>query len=182
MTPAQEIGEEVGEGPAGTTRHIYPASAMVGDYLRAAAGLLPTGAVIVAEPVGTVAATVLGGFAAIFAVFGLRTVLRHGTSLEMTDAELRAHGAWRRTIAWAELDRMKLAYYSTRRDRKSGWMQLELGAGGARVRLDSRIAGFDRLVRRAAAVAAARGIALNEATVANLAALGIDLPEPGAGR
>ena len=45
---------------------------------------------------------------------------------------------------------MKLAYYSTRRDRKSGWMQLELGAGGARVRLDSRIAGFDRLVRRAA--------------------------------
>ena len=182
MIPAHEIGEEIGEGPAGATRHLYPASAMVGDYLRAAAGLLPSGAIIATEPLGAVAATVVGGFAAIFAVFGLRTVLRHGTSLEMTDTELCARGVQRRTIAWAELDRMKLAYYSTRRDRKSGWMQLELGAGGARVCLDSRIAGFDRLVRRAAAVAAVRGIALNEATVANLEALGVGLPEPGAGR
>lgn len=60
-------------------------------------------------------------------------------------------------------------------------MQLELGAGRARVTLDSRIAGFDQLVRRAAAVAVARGIALNEATLANLEALGVRLPEPGAG-
>jgi hypothetical protein len=100
----------------------------------------------------------------------------------MTDTELRAHGAWRSRISWAELDRMKLAYYSTRRDRRSGWMQLELSAGGSRVRLDSRIAGFDQLVRRAAEVAAARGIALNEATLDNLHALGIRLPELGAQR
>jgi len=178
MTPLDEVDEEI----ADTTRHIYPASAMIGDYLRAAAGLVPTGAVFATAPVGTVGAAVLGGFAAIFAIFGLRTVLRHGTRLVMTDTELRAQGAWRRTIAWAELDRMKLAYYSTRRDRRSGWMQLELGAGGARVRLDSRIAGFDQLVRRAVEVAAARGIALNEATAANLEALGIRLPEPGAER
>jgi hypothetical protein len=72
---------------------------------------------------------------------------------------------------------MRLAYYSTRRDRRSGWMQLELGAGGARVRLDSRIEGFDQVVRHAAAVAAAHGLALNEATFANLEALGIRLPE-----
>lgn len=170
------------EGPTGTTRHVYPATAMVGDYLRAAAGLVPTGVVFATEPVGTVAATVLGSFAAVFGIFGLRTVLRHGTRLEMTDTELRAFGAWSCTIVWAKLDRMKLSYYSTRRDRRSGWMQLELGAGGARVRLDSRIVGFDRLVRRAAEVAATRGIVLNEATLANLEALGIRLPEPGAPR
>lgn len=178
MTPI----EEPDEGPAGVTRHSYPASAMIGDYLRAAAGLVPAGALFATVSVGAVSATMLGGLAAIFAVFGLRTVLRHGTSLEMTEAELRARGVWRRTIAWAELDRMKLAYYSTRRDRKSGWMQLELGARGTRVSLDSRIAGFDRLVRRAAAMAAARGIALSEATVANLEALGVRLPELGAPR
>jgi hypothetical protein len=179
MIPAREIGEEVGDGAVGTTWHAYPASAMVGDYLRAAAGLVPAGAVLATEPVGTVAAMVLSGFAAVFAVFGLRTMVRHGTSLEMTDAELRAHGARPRAIAWAELDRMKLAYYSTRRDRKAGWMQLQLGAGDARVSLDSRIAGFDRLVRRAAAVAAVRGVPLTEATLANLEALGINPPEPG---
>jgi hypothetical protein len=174
--------EGVGEDPAGTTRHVYPAAAMVGDYLRAAAGLVPTGVVFATEPVSTVVATVLGSFAAVFGIFGLRTVLRHGTRLEMTDTELRAHGAWRCRISWAELDRMKLTYYSTRRDRQSGWMQLELRAGGAKVRLDSRIAGFDRLVRRAAEVAATRGVPLNEATLDNLQALGIRLSEPGAQR
>lgn len=170
----------IDDGGAGVTRHVYPAAAMVGDYLRTAAGLVPTGVVFATEPVSAVAATVLGSFAAVFGIFGLRTVLRHGTSLEMTDTELRAQGALRCTISWAELDRMKLNYYSTRRDRRGGWMQLELGAGGSKVRLDSRIVGFDRLVERAAVVAARRGIELNEATLANLEALGIRLPEPGA--
>lgn len=177
MSPMEYV-----EPTAGTTRHIYPSSAMVGDYLRAAAGLVPTGILFATVPVGAVAATVLGGFAAIFAVFGLRTVLRHGTSLEMTETELQAHGARRRMIAWSELDRMKLAYYSTRRDRRSGWMQLELGAAGTRLHVDSRLAGFDRVVQRAAEAAAARGIALNEATLANLEALGVRLPDPGAER
>ena len=82
------------------------------------------------------------------------------------------------TIAWDRLDRMKLAFYSTRRDRKSGWMQLQLGAGGARLSLDSRLDGFDRLVRHAAIAADARGLELSQATVANLQALGIRVPEP----
>jgi hypothetical protein len=174
--------DEVGEDSAGTTWHVYPASAMVGDYLRAAAGVVPVGVLFATVPVGTVAATVLGSFAALFGVFGLRTLLRHGTSLEMSDTELRARGAWRRIITWAELDLMKLAYYSTSRDRRGGWMQLELGAGGARVKLDSRIDGFDQLVWRAAEVAATRGVALSDATMANLQALGITLPEAGARR
>jgi hypothetical protein len=161
------------------TRHAYPASAMVGDYLRAAAGLVPVGVLFATLPVGAVAAGILGSFAAVFAAFGLRTALRHGTSVEMTDTELRASGLWQTTIQWDELDHMRLAYYSTRRDRRSGWMQLDLGAGSAKVRLDSRIAGFDQVVHRAAEVAAARGLALNEATVSNLQALGIRLPEAG---
>jgi hypothetical protein len=170
------------EDVADTTRHAYPASAMVGDYLRAAAGLVPVGILFATLPVGAVAAGVLGSFAAIFGAFGLRTALRHGTSVEMTDTELRARGLRRSTIHWDELDHMRLAYYSTRRDRRSGWMQLDLRAGGARVRLDSRIDGFDQVVHRAAAVAAARGLPLNEATWSNLQALGIHVPEPEAMR
>ncbi len=168
---------EIAEDDAPTSRHVYPASAMVGDYLRAAAGLVPTVAVFTSAQVSLVPATVLGSVGVVFAIFGLRTLLRHGTSLEMTDTELRTGGALRRTITWAELDRLKLAYYSTRRDRKSGWMQLELGAGRTRVRLDSRIAGFDLLLRRAAEAAGARRIALNDATFANLQALGIAMPD-----
>jgi hypothetical protein len=178
----QQEREEEGSAGATATRHTYPTSAMVGDYLRTAAGLLPSVVLLATMPLSDAAAAVLGSCAVIFAIFGVRTALRHRTRLEMTATELRARGVRRRTLAWSELDRMKLAYYSTRRDRKSGWMQLELAAGGARLGLDSRIAGFDRLVGRAASAATARGVALNDATIANLAALGIGLPEAGTGR
>jgi len=75
----------------GASRHLYPASAMIGDYLRAAAGLVPAGAIFATMPVAPVPATVLGGFAIVFGIFGLRTALRHNTSIEMTDTEIRAH-------------------------------------------------------------------------------------------
>jgi hypothetical protein len=163
--------------PSDATRFGYPASAMAGDYLRAAAGLVPTLLLLSTVSVGTVAGIVLGGFAMIFAAFAIRTGLRHGTVIEVDAIELRASGLRPVTIPWDGLDRMKLAYYSTRRDRKSGWMQLELGAGRARLGLDSRLDGFDRLVRHAAMAAAERGLQLSEATAANLQALGIRVPD-----
>jgi hypothetical protein len=71
---------------------------------------------------------------------------------------------------------LKLAYYSTRRDRRDGWMQLELRAGASTIRFDSRIDGFNQLVERAALAAAARGVELSAATAGNLEALGIGRP------
>ena len=143
MTHLEDGPIEVVEDNPGTTHHAYPNSAMAGDYLRAAAGLVPTGILLATVPVSSTAAIVLGGFAAIFAVFGARTFVRHGTQIEMTGTELRTIGVRRQVIPWTELDRVRLAYYSTRKDRHGGWMQLELGAGRVRVRLDSRIDGFD---------------------------------------
>jgi hypothetical protein len=162
------------------TFYTYPTSAMYGDYVRAAAGFVPTAAILAAMPVGMVAATVLSGFVALFGVFGVRTILRHGTRFEMTGSALRASGLRRTSIAWGELERMTLAYYSTRRDRRDGWMQLELRSGWTKVRLDSRIEGFTELVDKSARAARSRGLALNAATLANLAALGVSLhTEPG---
>src|SRR5207248_10102005 len=127
--PADCAGRPPGTMRAGrwaaVSRHAYPASGMLGAYLRPAAGLVPVGVVFAAVPVGAVVAGILGGFAAIFGVFGVRTALRHGTSLEMTERELRARGLWHTIIRWDELDRMRLAYCSTRRERRSGWMQLD---------------------------------------------------------
>jgi hypothetical protein len=166
--------------PADVAQFAYPTSAMIGDYLRAAAGLGPTALVLATVSVGNVAAVVLGGFAVLFGGFAIRTALRHGTRFEVSDSGVRATGLWRTSIAWTDLDRLKLAFYSTRRDRKSGWMQLELGAGRARLSLDSRLDGFDRLVRHAAVAAAARELELSEATAANIQALGIRIPPGGA--
>jgi len=151
----------------------YPTSAMLGDYLRSAAGVVPATAILVTLPLGSITTTVLGGLAALFAGFGIRTIIRHGTRFEMTGSALRTSGLRRASIVWGELDRMKLAYYSTRRDRRDGWMQLELRSGRSSIRLDSRITGFTELVAVSARAAEARGLALNAATLANLATLGV---------
>jgi hypothetical protein len=155
------------------TLYSYPTSAMLGDYVRAAAGLVPAAAILATTPVGLTATIVLGGFASLFAVFGIRTALRHGTRVEMTETMLSASGMISASIPWSSLDRLKLAYYSTRRDRREGWMQLELRSGRTKVRVDSRIEGFTAVVQAAAKAAQARSLELDPATSANLEALGI---------
>ncbi len=181
MTTIPDAAETVNAEP-GVTHHAYPASAMAGDYLRAAAGLVPTGILLSSVPLATVSGVVLASLAAIFALFAARTVLRHRCLIEMSETELRASGLWPRSIAWTALDRFKLGYYSTRRDRRAGWMQLELGVRGTRLRLDSRIGGFDAVVRRAASTAFARGLELSPTTLANLQALGIRAHDAGSWR
>jgi hypothetical protein len=156
------------------TGHAYPTSAMLGDYVRAAAGLLLSGGILATMPAGMFGEAVLAGFAALFAAFGARTALRHGTNLEVTEAGLRASGLLRISIPWSELDRMKLAYYSTRRDRREGWMQLELRSGCSTLRVDSRIEGFTELVGASVRAASRRGLLLDPATSANLQALGVE--------
>ena len=155
------------------TRHTYPVPALFGDYLRAAAGLIPAVAVPAIAPVGIFEATLLGGVALLFAAFGIRTALRQFTCIEVTAAALRVSGALRTKISWDELDRMRLAYYSTRRDGRDGWMQLELRSGWSTLRVDSRIIGFSELVTSSAQAAAMRGLQLDPATSANLQVLGI---------
>lgn len=158
------------------TRYAYPGSAMIGDYARAAAGFVAVTAVLAVASAGPVATGILSGLAALFALFGLRTGLRHATRIEATETQLSAAGPLSATIRWAELDRVRLAYYSTRRDRRDGWMQLELRGGGSTIRIDSRIDGFGELVERSALAAAERGVELSAATAANLEALGIRNP------
>jgi hypothetical protein len=157
------------------TRHAYPSSALFGDYLRAAAGFFPTIVVLAIVPVGIVGGTMLGGFAALFAVFGIRTALRHYTSIEVTETALQSSGLLQTSISWSNLDRMKLSYYSTRRDGRGGWMQLKLRAGGSTLRVDSRVEKFTELVIASAKAAEIRGLPLDSATLVNLQALGIEL-------
>jgi len=60
-------------------------------------------------------------------------------------------------------------------------MQLELRAGSSKLRLDSRLEGFTKVVEASARAAEARGLRLGPATEANLRALGIELRAAGSG-
>lgn len=162
--------------------HAYPTSALAGDYLRAAAGFVPAAGILAALPVDGAAAVVLGGLALLFGFFGLRTGLRQLTRIELTEAGLLARGPLPRAIPWSALDHMKLAFYATARDRKTGWMQLELRAGSARLNLDSRIEGFAELVEYAADAAMLRRLRLSDATLSNLEALGLGGRPPARAR
>ncbi len=114
---------------------------------------------------------------ALFAVFGVRAVRRQATRVRVTATGVSADG-WRPVqIAWDELSAMSLAYYSTRREKAKGWMQLRLKARAGTVRVESTIEGFEAVVGTAAQAASANGVVLDRATRSNLRALGIALDE-----
>lgn len=155
----------------------YERGALLGDYARAAIGLVLTGVPLLAVEASLTMALILGSMAALFAVFGLKTFLRQRTQVILDEHGVAAHSLGLRRLAWAELSGFKLSYYTTRRDRRSGWMQLTLDGQGGRLRFDSALGHFPDLVGRAVEAALARELALSPSTRANLAAMNIALPE-----
>lgn len=156
-----------------TSIHRYPFSEIGADYLRSAAGLaLTAGPVLFAEllPAFTI---ILGALALLFAGYGLRTYWRQRTAVEVSDEALRTLGPFGKTVPWAALDEVRLRYFSTRRDRTKGWMQLTVKGQNATIHLDSTLESFEDVARRVVSAAEQHGIQLGEATLSNLQALGI---------
>ncbi len=160
--------------------HRYPSHAMAADYGRAAAGMALTYGPLAAFAVAPAMVYVLGGLGTLFAAFGVRTAVRHMTRVEVSAEAIRVQRPAGVVLAWRDLEALSLSYYSTRRDRERGWMQLKLKGPRGSVKLDSSIEGFDEITRRAAATARAKRLELNEATRDNLAALAIVPDEPPA--
>jgi hypothetical protein len=157
----------------------YPRLALLADYARASAGLLFLAAVLFL-PLHWILAVLFGAIAALLLGFGLRTWLRQRSRIELSEGGIAVTGPLPRRIDWAELSEFRLRYFSMRRDRKRGWMELTLKGPTAKLAIESQIEGFETIVARAARAAA--GLAVDEASLTNLAALGIALPKPGQGR
>ena len=155
-----------------TRTYRYPRRALAAAYARSAAGLaFCAGPVALLQPAPEVG-WVLGTAAALFLVYFVRTVCRSLTFIELDEAGIRARGPFGAALRWDALRSMRLDYYSTRRDREEGWMQLRLRDARRSLRIDSDLEGFAELARAAAAEAARRGHGLDEATRENLAVLG----------
>ena len=161
--------------------HRYPPRALAGDYLRATSGLILTAMPIMfAQPIPIIQ-YVLGAIATLFAFFGIRTLLRQLTRVELTEAGVRTAGPLGAAIAWDELKSVELRYYSTRRDQQRGWLQLKLRGARARLAFDSSLTDFVILARRAVAEAQTRGQALEPSTLSNLEMIGLPGPHTMAG-
>lgn len=160
-----------------TTRHHYPRSALVGDYVRGGAGVALMVLPLALLDLDTIVAAVFGVLALVFAVHLLRTVQRQVTVVETGGEGIVVRGPLGSAIRWDQIAGLRLKYYSTRRDRQQGWMNLTLRGGGRKLSLESSLTGFDGIAERAAANARANGVALDLTTLDNLGALGIDPAE-----
>lgn len=156
------------------TRLYYPLSSLWPDYLRAGLGLLIClGLVLFAAP-QSVIFVLLAGLSLLLAWLGAVTIWR-----QQIEFELDASGVVRRSpllqrlglgrwglgtmiVPWAGIRAVHLRYYSTRRDRSEGWLQLTVEADGGTLRADSDLIGFPSLVEQAFAAAEQNGIAISE--------------------
>ena len=154
----------------------YPRQTLWADYIRGASGVVLCGAPLVAFDVNRWLALVLGAGFILFAAFCVRTALRQKTRYVLSPDTLCADGPTGALVEWNRLDRMKLSYYSTKRDRTGGWMQLSVGsAGGGLVKVDSSLDGFYDIVERATKAAELAGVELTAATRANLRSMGLSV-------
>jgi hypothetical protein len=152
----------------------YPRATLWADYIRASAGVLLCGLPLLFLEVNHWLALVLGAGFVLFALFLARTALRDRTRYLLASDTLCADGPAGGVVEWNRLDRLTLSYFSTKRDRSDGWMQLTVGsAGGRAVKIDSSLDGFHDVVERAAEAAGSTHTALSRATRANLRAMGI---------
>ena len=155
------------------SRHRYSGRVLAGDYLRAGSGLaLTAGPVLLLEPAPAVAA-ILGALSLLFGAFALRTGLRHLTVIEITADGIASQGPISCHIRWRGVTRLRLDYFSARREPRRGWMQLKISGRYRRIRIDSTIDGFEQLAATVASNSRIHAIPLTDAAVANFDALGI---------
>lgn len=151
----------------------YPRDVLLWDFARAGGGaavcLL---ALLIADILPWLAWLFLAGLA-LFAVFALRTALRWKTRYRLTENGVEAAGPFARGLAWDDLTKVKLRYYSTKRNRQGGWFVLTLKGKGRALSLEFSLPEFVSFSQQAVRAAGAKGLKLDGATADNLAALGI---------
>ena len=156
--------------------HRYPLANLLPDYLRGGAGLIVGAGGWLLAPDTLHIIVIFGGLTVLFLLFTMRTVARQYTRIEMTEDAIISDGTRRLTLHWNDLDRVKLRYYSTRRNRSGGWMTLKLASGRSAISVDSNIDGFDAIAARTARTLIENHAAADDVTLANLAALGLPTP------
>lgn len=153
--------------------HRYPLPTLMGDYIRAGLGVLATVAMSMFLDLGTAGVITLLIIGGVSLFFLLRTVDRNRTVVSLDDDMIALTGFRAAKLAWDDLARMSLAYYTVKRDKSDGWMEITLKDAKATIKLDSRLENFGVIVIKAARVARARRIPLNQITLSNLKALNI---------
>lgn len=165
--------------------HRWSAAALSGDMVRGA--IASGGAVflLLLIPIGSIVFFVVLGLACVFGLYLASTLSRLRSVVEVDERGVRLSGGLlgAKSIKWAELARLELRYFSLKRDRKDGWMDLKLKGAGQTIALDDRLDRFHEVLARAWEAARAADVGVSDTTHANLMAAGIiGKPGPASGR
>jgi len=153
--------------------HRYPPRTLMGDYARSGLGLALTFPPLMMFSPTMLITITLALTGALCGFFLLRTIERHRTIVSVDEDMISVSGIMAVSMRWEEVEKLELSYYSVKRDRSGGWMQLTLRKPGVTVKVDSRLEGFLDIVKRAARAGRERDVRVNPVTRANLAALRI---------
>lgn len=158
----------------------YPRRALAGDYLRSAGGVgLGAFALTAAEPALWLLA-IFGGLTAIFGYFGMKTAGRQLLRVAVTPEGIYTRGIARKEILWNDLRALKLRFFGTRRQVKSGsggFMHLTLNGSRHKMEFESSIEGFSDIAWHAARALRQNSLTVDPASAGNLLSLGVNADE-----
>ena len=150
----------------------YSAASLMGDYIRSSIGLVVTTLPASQLQSDNISFWLLSVFALLFVSLAAHTIWRHTTRIVMTDEKIESFPRGN-AIEWKNVREVKLSYFSTRADRKNGWMQLTINSGDRKLRMDSSIDNFQTIVSGVLDQIRYSEVLLSETTNANFDALGL---------
>ena len=151
----------------------YSFAGMLPDWARGLAGLV-SGSALMIFTVPLSALFYIGVvLTALFALFLARTAIRQRTAFAVDGEGVVARrsvlgAAWVTRIGWGDMRDVRLRYFSTRRDRSRGWLEVRIAGPRRTISADSSLDGFPALVTAVTDAAERRGLSLDPATAANL--------------
>ena len=157
------------------SQHTYPISSLAASYFKASFGLLVSGSALFFLNLSVGLLIIFAILFLMFVMFSIKVVLRSFTIVRLSEEGIHVTGTLRsgRFLRWEEAEGLKISYFSTRRDRESGSMQLSFYGRGRRITVDSSISQFNTIAEYTAAAVKEKNIAMDSITRTNLEALGI---------
>ena len=158
-------------------RFSYDRGPIYADIARSAVGSTVTlGPVLFLDPIPVLFWIFLAG-GGLFVTFGAKTLLKATTTVSVDTQGLHVSGPISRSVAWDDLQSVKLRYYATRRKSETGWMQLNLRDSRQKVAVDSALSGFEPIARIAAKQILDKDLEIDIPTRENFNAMGIRMDE-----
>ena len=153
----------------------YSRGSITTDALRAAGGLACTLLPLALISPTSWVAWIFMALAVLFTIYALSILQRSRTRFQFGPEGLVQTSPGRTKLDWPDLRGLKLRYYSTQRNRENGWFQLQLETDSGRIKVDTNLEDFDKILILAHQAARANNLDLDPATRENLIAMGQDV-------